>query len=73
MQPSSSGSLTPSLDAPLVQRIVAEFQEMPGLILSVKQASRLLGVDEPECEQILGALEKDGLLRRRRGGSYGRA
>ena len=73
MQPSSSGSLTPSLDAPVVQRIVAEFQEMPGLILSVKQASRLLGVDEPACEQILGALEKDGLLRRRRGGSYGRA
>ena len=37
MQPSTSGSPIPSLNAPVVQRIVAEFQEMPGLILSVNR------------------------------------
>jgi MarR family len=57
--------------AAVVARIAAEFREMPGLILSVKQASRLLGLDEPACERILNELERDGLLRRRRAGTYG--
>lgn len=59
--------------AAVVRRIAAEFLEMPGLILSVGQASRLLGLDEAACERILAGLERDGLLRRRRSGSYGRA
>ena len=59
--------------AAVVRRIAAEFNEMPGLILSVQQASRLLGLDESACERILDGLERDGLLRRRRSGSYGRA
>jgi hypothetical protein len=59
--------------AAVVRRIAAEFQEMPGLILSVGQASRLLGLDEAACERILGGLARDGLLRRRDSGSYGRA
>jgi len=57
--------------AAVVRRITAEFTEMPGLVLSVKQASRLLGLDEAACERILSALEEDGLLRRR-GGSFAR-
>jgi DNA-binding MarR family transcriptional regulator len=57
----------------IVRRIAAEFHEMPGLILSVGQASRLLGLDKAACARILDALERDGLLRRRSGGSYGRA
>lgn len=58
--------------AAVVRRIAAEFREMPGLILSVKQAGRLLGLDEPACKRILDELERDGLLRRRSTGSYGR-
>ena len=57
--------------AAIVRRISAEFREMPGLVLSIKQASRLLGIDESACERILASLAKDGLLRRRSGGSYG--
>ncbi len=55
----------------ILRRIAAEFREMPGLVLSIPQASRLLGLDEPACERILAALEGEGLLRRRPGGAYG--
>ena len=55
----------------LVRRIAAEFRDMPGLVLTVKQASRLLAVDEAACERILGGLASQGILRRRDGGSYG--
>jgi len=59
--------------AAVVRRITAEFREMPGLVLSIPQASRLLGLDQAACERILTALVRDGLLRRRTGGSYGAA
>ena len=59
--------------AAVMQRIAAEFREMPGLVLSVPQASRLLGLDEAACERILAALVREGLLRRRAGGAYGSA
>jgi len=59
--------------AAIVRRIAAEFREMPGLLLSVPQASRLLGLDEPACQRILETLEDEGLVRRRPGGLFGRA
>jgi hypothetical protein len=59
--------------AAVVRRIAAEFREMPGLLLSVPQASRLLGLDERACQRILEGLEDEGLLRRRPGGLFGRA
>jgi len=59
--------------AAVVRRIAAEFREMPGLVLSIPQASRLLGLDQAACERILASLAQDGFLRRRQGGSYGRA
>ena len=71
-QPSPSG-LEPVRRASLARRIAAEFQEMPGLVLTVPQASRFLGVDSASCERILSLLEKQGLLRRLDGGSYSRA
>jgi hypothetical protein len=48
----------------IVRRIVAEFQDMPGLVLSLKQASRFLGVDEGACARILSSLTEAGILRR---------
>ena len=48
----------------IVRRIVAEFHDMPGLVLSVKQASRFLGVDEAACARILASLTQAGILRR---------
>jgi len=48
----------------LVQRIVAEFDDMPGLTLSLRQTMRLLGVDEGACLRILDALARTGQIRR---------
>ena len=48
----------------IVRRIEAEFHDMPGLVLSLKQASRFLGVDEAACGRILASLTRAGVLRR---------
>ena len=48
----------------LVRRILAEFDDMPGLSLSLQQAGRFLGVDEFACGRILAALTREGHLRR---------
>ena len=62
----------PALESDVVRRIAAEFQEMPGLVLSLKQASLLLGVDESACARILGDLADQGVLRRRGTDAYAR-
>jgi len=69
-QPSSAGVPAFTLHASVVRRIAAEFREMPGLVLTVAQASRFLDVDQASCERILSRLAKKGLLRRRDGGAY---
>ena len=56
----------------IVRRIVGEFQDMPGLVLSLKQASRLLGVDESACGRILAALTRSGVLRQNANDYYSR-
>jgi len=48
----------------LVRRISAEFDEMPGLALSVRQASRFLGLEETACGRVLASLARAGVLRR---------
>ena len=40
-----------------VQRVKAEFNEMPGLTLTVHQAARLWALDLTFCAAILAALE----------------
>ncbi len=47
----------------LVHRLIAEFDDMPGLGLTLRQASRFLGVDQMACARILDALRRDGALR----------
>lgn len=59
--------------AALVRRLTNEFCEMPGLILSLRQTSRFLGVDPSACERILATLEREGLLRHGPGNTYRRA
>ena len=56
----------------LVRRIEAEFHDMPGLVLSLKQASRFLGVGEAACARILTALVEAGVLRRSANEYYSR-
>ena len=48
----------------LVRRILAEFDDMPGMSLSLQQAGRFLGVDATACGRILAALTREGLLHR---------
>ena len=49
-------------DSNLETRIRAEFAEMPGLKLTVPQASRLFNVEQVRCERILEELVTHGDL-----------
>jgi len=40
----------------VARRVLAEFEEMPGMALSVRQASRLFGLEEAVCRRVLDAL-----------------
>lgn len=56
--------------APVFERIVAEYREMPGLTLTVAQAGRLFGLPSDQCITVLQALVAQGRLRRREDGHY---
>jgi hypothetical protein len=56
----------------LVQRIRAEYIEMPGLTLRPEQVQRLCGVDSTLCESILKVLVESGFLSKRADGAYAR-
>lgn len=53
-----------------VRRVSAEFLEMPGLRLTVPQASRLFGLPSTECLSLLTSLVQRGFLVRTRDGLY---
>ena len=57
----------------LDRRIAAEFAEMPGMTLTLRQAGRLLGMPITICERVLGTLITGGLLRYTKDGQYVRA
>jgi len=54
-----------------LQRIRAEFLEMPGLQLNLAQAQRLYGLDRTVCKDALDALVEANFLRVKNG-KYGR-
>lgn len=56
----------------LVQRVQAEFLEMPGLRLTVPQARRFWGLEEELCDAILSTLVEARFLRRTRDGAFAR-
>ena len=56
----------------VLQRIRAEYLEMPGISLQPEQVQRLCGVDGMLCESVLQALVESGFLSRRADGAYGR-
>jgi len=47
----------------LTDRVRAEFVEMPGLTLTVRQASRLFGLDQDLCRQVVERLVGADFLR----------
>jgi hypothetical protein len=53
-----------------VDRVKSVFEEIPGTLLSIDQASRLAGVDRPLCESIISALEDARFVRRTPDGRY---
>jgi len=57
----------------LVGRIRAEFLEMPGLRLTITQASRLWGLDERSCKRIIDVLIGASFLRWTPAGTVARA
>jgi hypothetical protein len=56
----------------VLQRIRAEYLEMPGLTLRPEQVQRLCGVDSTLCQRVLEALVDSGFLSKRPDGAYGR-
>ena len=54
----------------LLQRIYDQFQEVPGLRLTVKQVQRVWGPDESTCQRLLEALVERKFLRRNEYGTY---
>ena len=53
-----------------LQRIRAEYGEMPGLRLTPEQVARLCGVESHACVHLLDALVDTGYLNRTPGGQY---
>ena len=40
----------------VARRVLAEFEEMPGMALTVPQASRLFGLDDAACRTVVDQL-----------------
>jgi hypothetical protein len=56
-----------------MQRVKAEFIEMPGLTLTLAQAARLWAYDVSFCSAVLSALEETRFLVRTRRSAWVRA
>ena len=52
-----------SIDARLIERVLGEYREMPGLALTVDQAQRLWGCDSVTCQRIVDVLVERHVLR----------
>jgi hypothetical protein len=65
-------AVEPSGIANVRARIQAEYREMPGLTLTLPQASRLWNLGAADCARLLSYLVKTGFLRVDAGGSYRR-
>lgn len=46
----------------LAQRIREEFEEVPGLRITLGEAARFWGLDESTCEQVFAQLVASGFL-----------
>ena len=47
----------------LLRRVRSEFNEMPGLRLTLPQAARLLDLDRRACQRVIAALVRADFLR----------
>ena len=56
----------------VVQRVRAEFEEMPDLTLTVPQAARLFGIEKDLCQSVVDHLIDSEFLRLTRSGAVTR-
>jgi hypothetical protein len=61
------------LTAQLLERIRGEFREMPGLTLTLRQASRLWNLDPVTCDVALRILVEERFLAHTRRDAFRRA
>jgi hypothetical protein len=54
----------------LLERVQAEYAEMPGLSVTMRQAQRLWAVDQRTCREIFSRLIASGVLRMTRSGRF---
>ena len=52
-----------AIDAGLIERVLGEYREMPGLALTIHQARRLWGCDAVRCGRIADVLVERRVLR----------
>lgn len=57
-------------DERLVQRLRAEYIEMPGMKLTIEQVRRLCGIEETICRTVLESLVQTRFLFLRADGTY---
>ena len=50
-------------DAGMIDRVLGEYREMPGLALTIEQARRLWGCDAVTCQRIAAVLVERHVLR----------
>lgn len=53
-----------TIDSQLRRRILGEYEELPGLRLSIRQAARLWNLDLEHCQTALDLLVAEGRLMR---------
>jgi hypothetical protein len=58
------------LDQRLLERIGAEYLEMPGMKLTTQQVQRLCGIEEPMCTVVLDSLVRAKFLCLNADGTY---
>ncbi len=56
----------------VAERIRAEFEEMPGLVLTMPQASRFFGLDQDMTRSVMERLVSVAYLRWTQGGAVAR-
>ena len=53
----------------LIDRVRGEFNEMPGLQLTIPQAARLLGIEPEACRKVIDQLVASEFLRKTQSGT----
>lgn len=56
----------------IAERVRGEFNEMPGLRLTARQAARMWGLDGPSCGAVIDLLIRSSFLRWTSNGTIGR-